>query len=93
MKSINSLLAILFVSLLSSPSWSETLNDLVFRDGLYFNKYTDVPFVIPPFLASIKNRDYLCYCNPRLLIPMLLNISAITFVVGFIIGEDVQPPL
>ena len=44
MKPINSLLAMLFVSLLSSPSWSETLSDLVFRDGLYFKKFTDVPF-------------------------------------------------
>ena len=44
MRPINSLLAMLFVSLLSSPSWSETLSDLVFRDGLYFKKFTDVPF-------------------------------------------------
>ena len=44
MKPINSLLAMLFVSLLSSPSWSETPSDLVFRDGLYFKKFTDVPF-------------------------------------------------
>ena len=37
---------ILLISLLSSPSWSETVNvdDLVKRDDLYFKKFTDVPF-------------------------------------------------
>ena len=44
MKLINTLLTILFISLLSSPSWSETLGDLVERDGLYYQKFTDVPF-------------------------------------------------
>ena len=31
---------------LSSPSWSEALNidDLIERNGLYFEKFTDVPF-------------------------------------------------
>ena len=43
MKPINTLLAILFISL-SSPSWSMTLGDLVERDGLYYEKFTDVPF-------------------------------------------------
>ena len=44
MKPINSLLAMLFVSLLSSPSWSETMDDLVKREGLYYEKFTDVPY-------------------------------------------------
>ena len=44
MKSINTLLAILFISLLSAPSWSVTFDDLVERDGLYYEKFTDVPF-------------------------------------------------
>jgi hypothetical protein len=44
MKPINTLLAMLFISLLSSPSWSSTLGDLVERDGLYYDKFTDVPF-------------------------------------------------
>ena len=46
MKQITSLITILLISLLSSPSWSETVNvdDLVKRDDLYFKKFTDVPF-------------------------------------------------
>ena len=44
MKLIKTLLTILFISLLSSPSWSITLGDLVERDGLYYEKFTDVPF-------------------------------------------------
>ena len=43
MKPINSLLAMLFVSLLSSPSWSVTIDDLVKREGIYYEKFTDVP--------------------------------------------------
>ena len=43
-KPINTLAAILFISLLSSPSWSATLDDLVERNGLYYEKFTDVPF-------------------------------------------------
>ena len=38
------LITILFLSLLSSPSWSETFDDLVKRDGLYYKKFSDVPF-------------------------------------------------
>lgn len=39
-------LTILFISILSSPSWSETLtmDDLMERNGLYFKKFTNVPF-------------------------------------------------
>ena len=44
MKPINTLVALLFISLLSSPSWSMTLDDLVEREGLYYEKFTDVPF-------------------------------------------------
>ena len=44
MKPIKTLLTILFISLLSSPSWSMTLGDLVERDGLYYEKFTDVPY-------------------------------------------------
>ena len=44
MKLINTLITILFISLLSSPSWSLTLDDLVERDGLYYEKFTDAPF-------------------------------------------------
>ena len=44
MKLINTLLTILFISLLSSPSWSVTIGDLVKRDDLYYEKFTDVPY-------------------------------------------------
>ena len=44
MKQINTFLIILFISLLSSPSWSETMDDLVERNGLYYKQFTDVPF-------------------------------------------------
>jgi hypothetical protein len=46
MKHITSLITILFISLLSSPSWSETVSwdDLVERNDLFYEKFTDVPF-------------------------------------------------
>mgnify|MGYP000232776340 CR=1 FL=1 len=44
MKPIKTLFTILFISLLSSPSWSVTLGDLVERNDLYYEKFTDVPF-------------------------------------------------
>ena len=46
MKQITTLITILFISLLSSPSWSETVDyyDLVRRDGLHYKKFTNVPF-------------------------------------------------
>jgi hypothetical protein len=44
MKLIKTLLTILFISLLSSTSWSVTFDDLVERDGIHYEKFTDVPF-------------------------------------------------
>ena len=46
MKKLTSIILILFLSLLSSPSWSDTLNmgDLVWRDGLYYEKFSQIPF-------------------------------------------------
>ncbi|MFL2814746.1 MAG: hypothetical protein ACJ0BU_08295 [Candidatus Puniceispirillales bacterium] len=59
MKKLTSIILILFLSLLSSPSWSENLvckytgficpeiDDLIELkeiDGVYFNKSTNVPF-------------------------------------------------
>ena len=46
MKKLTSIIFILFLSLLSSPSWSETLtiDDLVERDNLYYKKFSDDPF-------------------------------------------------
>ena len=54
MKHITTLITILFISLLSSPSWSETLtiDDLVRRDGLLYKKFTNVPFT-----GEITGRD------------------------------------
>jgi hypothetical protein len=38
--------ALLVLSLISFPSWSETMDDLVFRgdDDRYYKKFSDVPF-------------------------------------------------
>ena len=59
MKKLTSIILILFLSLLSSPSWSENLvckytgfscpeiddfKELVEVDGLFFKKFTDTPF-------------------------------------------------
>ena len=46
MKYITALLTILFISSLSSPSWSEpvNMNDLVERNERWYQKFTDVPF-------------------------------------------------
>ncbi len=38
------LLPILLLFLISTSCWSETLNDLVERDGLYYKKLSDIPF-------------------------------------------------
>ena len=60
MKKLTSIILILFLSLLSSPSWSETLtiDDLVERDDLYYKKFTDVPFTgVVTGLASGKLQD------------------------------------
>ena len=46
MKKLTSITLIFFLSLLSSPSWSEnlTMDDLVEKNDLYYKKFTDVPF-------------------------------------------------
>ena len=44
MKKQTSIILILFLSLFCSPSWGETMDDLVYRDGLYYKKFTDIPF-------------------------------------------------
>ena len=38
------LVTILFLSLLSSPSWGLSIHDLVYRQGVYYEKFSDVPF-------------------------------------------------
>jgi len=58
MKLFKTLLTILLISLLSSPSWSEEMGDLVKREGIYYQKFTDVPFtgkVTGKEQGSIKN--------------------------------------
>ena len=60
MKLINTLLTILFISLLSSPSWSATLDDLDYRNGLFYNQFTDIPFsgkVTGNEQGSLKNGE------------------------------------
>ena len=37
-------LLVVFISFLSSPSWSETVEELVESNGLYYKKFTDVLF-------------------------------------------------
>jgi hypothetical protein len=37
-------LPLVLVSLLSFPSWGLSIDDLVYRKGLYYKKFTDVPF-------------------------------------------------
>ena len=44
MKHIKVLFLSLVISLLSFPSWSETFDDLVERNGLFYKKFTDTPF-------------------------------------------------
>jgi hypothetical protein len=44
MKLFKTLLTILFISLLSSPSWSAEMGDLVARNGLWYKQFSDVPF-------------------------------------------------
>ena len=58
MNTIKTLLTILVISLLSTPSWSATKDDLVQREGLYYKRFTDVPFtgkVTGQEQGSIKN--------------------------------------
>ena len=44
MKQLTTLITILFISLLTSPSWGETKDDVVERNGLYYKKFSDTPF-------------------------------------------------
>ena len=60
MKPIITLLTILFISLLSSPSLSDefSMGDLVLRNDLYYKKFTNVPFtgeVVGREIGKFKN--------------------------------------
>ena len=58
MKSIITFLTILFITLLFSPSWSDTLtiDDLVERDGLFYKKFTNTPFTGE--VSGIQSGDF-----------------------------------
>ena len=47
----------LLLYLLSSPSWSETIEDLVERGGLYYKKFTDTPFTGE--ISGIQNGKFI----------------------------------
>ena len=38
------IIPLVLMSLVSSPSWGETKDDLVHRDWIYYKKFSDVPF-------------------------------------------------
>jgi antitoxin component YwqK of YwqJK toxin-antitoxin module len=38
------IITLVLMSFISSPSWSETMDDLVQREGTYYKKFSDVPF-------------------------------------------------
>ena len=68
MNTMKTLLTIIFISLLSSPSWSVTIGDLLERDGLYYEKFTDVPFTGEvtgseqgSFKGGVKDGSWLWY--------------------------------
>ena len=44
MKLLNTLLTVLLITILPSLGWSTPLDELVNRDGLYYPKFSDVPF-------------------------------------------------
>lgn len=55
---VKTLITILFLSLLSFPSWSVTITDVVKREGVYYKKYSDVLFsgeIIGSFKGLMKN--------------------------------------
>ena len=54
----NIIIPLVLMCLMSFPSWGETKDDLVQREGLYYQKFTDVPFtgeVEGEWKGSIKN--------------------------------------
>ena len=38
------IIPLVLMSLVSFPSWGLTMDDLVYRDGFYYKKFSDVPF-------------------------------------------------
>ena len=39
-----SIIPFILMSLVALPSWSETMDDLVERDGIYYKRFSDEPF-------------------------------------------------
>lgn len=39
-----SIIPFILMSLVAPPSWGETMDDLVERDGIYYEKFSDIPF-------------------------------------------------
>ena len=56
MKLIITLISIISITLLSSPIWSETIEDLVKRDGLFYKKFTNTPFTGE--VSGIESGDF-----------------------------------
>ena len=38
------IIPLVLMSLVSFPSWSETIEDLVVREGVWYKKFSDIPF-------------------------------------------------
>ena len=60
------LIPFILFSLFSLPSLSETFDDLVIRDGLYYKKFSQVPFtgkLTGQFQGSFKNGKPKDYCQ------------------------------
>jgi antitoxin component YwqK of YwqJK toxin-antitoxin module len=52
------IVTLVLMSFISSPSWSETMNDLVQREDTFYRKFTDVPFtgqVEGQYQGALKN--------------------------------------
>ncbi len=53
-----SIIPFILMSLVAIPSWGETMDDLVYRDGIHYKKFSDVPFtgeVEGKYQGKIKN--------------------------------------
>ncbi len=59
---------LVLMTLVSSPSWGETFDDLAKREGIYYKKFTEVPFTgkvtgNDPFYSEGRNDVFIyCFC-------------------------------
>jgi len=51
---VKKLMLLLLSSLFSSLSWGEAMDDLVERDGIYYKKFSDVPFTGPVEIRNFR---------------------------------------